>query len=55
MYNFTRIDSDHDVMTSSWLHNLISVCGGNLKAEQTIGYIYSHARYSDGKYEKKMR
>ncbi|VDN92429.1 unnamed protein product [Brugia pahangi] len=32
-----------------------SICGGNLKAEQTIGFIYSHARYSDGKYEKKMR
>ncbi|VDK86383.1 unnamed protein product [Litomosoides sigmodontis] len=32
-----------------------SVCGGNLKAEQTTGFIYSHARYSDGKYEKTMR
>ncbi|VDN19242.1 unnamed protein product, partial [Gongylonema pulchrum] len=32
-----------------------SVCGGNLKAEETVGFIYSHARYSDGKYEKKMR
>nr|CDP91970.1 BMA-NAS-39, isoform c [Brugia malayi] len=34
---------------------IFCVCGGNLKAEQTIGFIYSHARYSDGKYEKKMR
>ncbi|VDM95878.1 unnamed protein product [Thelazia callipaeda] len=32
-----------------------SVCGGNLKADESIGFIYSHAHYSDGKYEKKMR
>uniref|UniRef100_A0A0M3K4P2 Tumor necrosis factor-inducible gene 6 protein (inferred by orthology to a human protein) n=1 Tax=Anisakis simplex TaxID=6269 RepID=A0A0M3K4P2_ANISI len=32
-----------------------SVCGGELRAEHTIGFIYSHARYSDNKYEKKMR
>ncbi|MCP9265517.1 Metalloendopeptidase [Dirofilaria immitis] len=24
-----------------------SICGGNLKAERTTGFIYSHARYSD--------
>lgn len=32
-----------------------SVCGGHLKAEETVGFIYSHAKYSDDKYEKKMR
>uniref|UniRef100_A0A915BIG2 Metalloendopeptidase n=2 Tax=Parascaris univalens TaxID=6257 RepID=A0A915BIG2_PARUN len=32
-----------------------SVCGGELKAEETVGFIYSHARYSDDKYDKKMR
>lgn len=33
----------------------IAVCGGELKAEETVGFIYSHARYSDDKYDKKMR
>ncbi|KHN89126.1 Zinc metalloproteinase nas-39, partial [Toxocara canis] len=36
------------------MYMFVLVCGGELKAEDTIGFIYSHARYSDDKYDKKM-
>lgn len=31
------------------------MCGGVLEADESVGFIYSHARYSDHKYEKKMK
>uniref|UniRef100_A0A1I7YT12 CUB domain-containing protein n=1 Tax=Steinernema glaseri TaxID=37863 RepID=A0A1I7YT12_9BILA len=51
---FVVMSSDSTVTRRGFRAFYESECGGLLTAERSVGYVYSHARYSDNKYDKKL-
>ncbi|KAK0420415.1 hypothetical protein QR680_014670 [Steinernema hermaphroditum] len=51
---FVVMQSDSTVTRRGFRAYYESECGSVLSATRSVGYIYSHARYSDNKYDKKL-
>uniref|UniRef100_A0A0N5A821 Metalloendopeptidase n=1 Tax=Syphacia muris TaxID=451379 RepID=A0A0N5A821_9BILA len=52
---FISFSSDESVVRRGFKAFYSSVCGGELKADETVGYVYSHSHYGDDKYGKNLR
>uniref|UniRef100_A0A5S6R2C3 Metalloendopeptidase n=1 Tax=Trichuris muris TaxID=70415 RepID=A0A5S6R2C3_TRIMR len=46
--------SDSSVQRKGFQAHYTSVCGGTLRAERSIGYVYSHAMYGGSNYENRV-
>ncbi|KRY12598.1 Tolloid-like protein 1 [Trichinella patagoniensis] len=46
--------SDSSVQRKGFQAHYTSVCGGTIRAERTVGYVYSHATYGGSNYENRV-
>ncbi|CDW52674.1 bone morphogenetic protein [Trichuris trichiura] len=46
--------SDSSVQRKGFQAHYTSVCGGTLRAERSVGYVYSHAMYGGSNYENRV-